>query len=488
MGSGQRSASYLWELALRKLFPKRTSLTRRESSISSFFDSSQIDDHTDGFYKYSQELLEEENQRLRSSNSTSASYTSALMAPVEYPALPYNVSSPDWNIFSSAVKYLDETADEDISEWLHSVLSVYSRVYTVSKIVMMAFLHYGVDLEDLPDGILSHLRRAEELVKSNSIVELIDSTESLYYAVYARLIMEIASVELCSTFTLEVRHLATYNSFILPEPAQLCRILLVCKRALDDPYVCSHINKELVKQHQDQFIRRSMNKLDSVGFILDDLVGYRRYVLSIINEKSSEFCRKWSKASMMYQMPTEEVLTIQSEKYLAFIPRRAVHQVVPTLDLPFIDPHTFSVDIWEREVIVDNRLATLAKLEGKCIGDVRREDNQRRLIDLVRGRKCICRSVCTCAWDCTLDVERHCPCSEQKLSLMVAKRRRSVALLPFGLRCSILARAIFQGIASLRADVNSISIVAEMDRALVVFMEEIRKQRLEATTSDGNPI
>lgn len=43
-----------------------------------------IDEHQDGFYKYSQEILEQERReemRLRSSNSTSTSYASAVSWP-----------------------------------------------------------------------------------------------------------------------------------------------------------------------------------------------------------------------------------------------------------------------------------------------------------------------------------------------------------------------------------------------------------------------
>ncbi|KAL4872718.1 hypothetical protein BDV12DRAFT_182749 [Aspergillus spectabilis] len=477
MGTTHRSTSHIWDLALRKLFPKRGSLSRDTDSQSSWcgIESSTVDDHTDGFYKYSQEVLEKE--RLRSSNSTTGSYESALMAPTERPSLPYTVSSPDWNIFSSSVRYLDEIDDGSACEWLGSVLGVWSRVYTISKVAVMAFMHYGVDLHDTPDSILAHIKRAEELVTSNSITDLVDNTESLYYALYAALIMEIAAADLCASFTLEIRRLVVNSAFILPEPSQLCKILFLCKQTLDDPSVCVNLNIELVKQHQKAYIRCGEEKVPVAGFILDDLVGYRRYALTLINNQTSEFCQRWNQPSVLYQMPPEEVLTLQSEKYLAFTPKSTVQRVTPALNLPFIEAKTVHPDIRERDLILDNRQATLAKLEGKCIGEVRRQDGRRRLIDLVRERKCICRSVCICALDCTLEVERSCPCAERMLSLMVAKRRNSVGPLPFGPRCNALAKAIFQGVASIRLDADDREISAELDRATMIFAEEIRKQR-----------
>ncbi|KAL4741010.1 hypothetical protein BDV11DRAFT_203800 [Aspergillus similis] len=484
MGSN-RSYSHLWDLTLRKFFPKRESLsgTTTDSRSQSSWGgpgSSPTDEHTDGFYKYSQEVLEQEKRdgfRLRSSDSTAGSYASALMGPSDRPPLPYTVSAPDWNIFSPYVKYLDELEDDSVCDWLGSVLSVWTSVYAVSKVVVMAFMHYGVELDDTPDGILAHTKRAEELVVSNSIIDLIDNTESLYYAVYARLIMEIAAADLCASFTLEVRRLATNNAFILPEPSQLCKILFNCKQALDGSTICVNLNKELVRQHQLDFIRRTSEKVQGAGFVLDDLIGYRQHAIRIVGDKSSDFCQKWGKASVLYEMPPEDVLALQSEKYLSLSPKSAVQQVVPLLKLPFIEPDTIPSSIRERDVIMDNRQATLAKLEGKCVGEARRMEGRRRLIDLVRERKCICRSVCICAHDCTQDVERHCPCSERLLSLMVAKRRNSVGPLPFGPRCSALAKAIFHGIASVRPDADDIELTAEIDRATMIFIEEVRKQR-----------
>ncbi|CBF89757.1 uncharacterized protein ANIA_10065 [Aspergillus nidulans FGSC A4] len=492
MGSN-RSYSHFWDLTLRKFFPKRESLsgtTTGSRSQSSWGGpgSSPTDEHTDGFYKYSQEVLEQEKHdgfRLRSSDSTAGSYASALMGPSDRPPLPYTVSAPDWNIFSPYVKYLDELENDSVCDWLGSVLSVWTGVYAVSKVVVMAFMHYGVELEDTPDGILAHTKRAEELVVSNSIIDLIDNTESLYYAVYARLIMEIAAADLCASFTLEVRRLATNSTFILPEPRQLCKILFNCKQALDGSTICVNLNKELVRQHQLDFIRRASDKIQDAGFVLDDLIGYRQHAIKIVSDKSSNFRQKWGKASVLYEMPPENVLALQSEKYLSLSPKPAVQQVVPLLRLPFIEPDTIPTSIRERDIIMDNRQATLAKLEGKCVGEARRTEGRRRLIDLVRERKCICRSVCICAHDCTQDVERHCPCSERLLSLMVAKRRNSVGPLPFGPRCSALAKAIFHGIASVRPDADDIELTAEIDRATMIFIEEVRKQRSANIFSHG---
>lgn len=301
--------------------------------------------------------------------------------------------------------------------------------------------------------------------------------------------MEIAAANLCASFTLEFRRLAPKSgSFILPEPGQLCKILYICKQTLDEPNVCINLNKELVTEYQKDYIRRSAERIRDGAFILDDLIGYRAHAFSIINDRSSEFCQSWNREGVLYEMPPKDVLALQSEKYLCFTPKHVVQQVAPALNLPFIEPHTIPKDVWDREIILDNRQATLAKLEGKTVGELRRKDGRRRLIDLVRERKCICRSICICAHECTLDVERRCPCSERMLSLMVAKRRNSVGPLPFGPRCSALAKSTFQSIASVRPDVDDLELSVEIDRAIILLCEEIRKQRSAAAMTSGTII
>lgn len=68
------------------------------------------------------------------------------MGPTDKPPLPFTVSSPDWNTFSSFIKTLEGIEDESSREFLSSILLVWSRVYSVSKVVVMAFMHYGVEV------------------------------------------------------------------------------------------------------------------------------------------------------------------------------------------------------------------------------------------------------------------------------------------------------------------------------------------------------
>lgn len=70
-----------------------------------------------------------------------------LMAPIPRPTLPYTISSPEWNIFSEAVKTLEDAIDDDASDWIHSVLSIFAKVYAVAKIVVTILMYYGIEVQ-----------------------------------------------------------------------------------------------------------------------------------------------------------------------------------------------------------------------------------------------------------------------------------------------------------------------------------------------------
>ncbi|KAL5365197.1 phosphatase 2C-like domain-containing protein [Aspergillus floccosus] len=497
MGTTHRFVSHLWDMALNKLFPKRASCNRNNSSLlprETFFSfdsytsgNTTRSEHADGFYMYSQDLLEEARRRdaqLRTSaDSTDISYTSALMS-VERSPLPYTVSSPDWNIYSDSVRCLDQGPEEDVFEWLDSVLSVFSRVYAVAKIVVIILMHYGIEVEDCPDSILAHLRRAEDVATAQSVVDLVDAVENLYYACYARLMLEIANVELCATYELDVKHLSNKSSasFLLPEPNHLLKIYLCCREVLDAPNICHEINMALVHQYQDAYIRQAHRITAEGGFILDELLGYRACVMGVLTDRSSLFHQHWD-PEPLYTMPPAELLSALSEKYLAFVPKAPVVDPVPGTELPWVSSNGVDSERWERQTIRAHRQATLAKLEHRAIGDVRRDDGRRRLRDYLSERQCVCRATCTCASACTADPERPCPCAERMRRIAIV-RHRGPHRRSLGVRSNSLAKAIFEGVAAMRRDVDDFAIAVDLERGMELIGEELAREMHEKTISD----
>ncbi|KAI9043797.1 uncharacterized protein KD926_002687 [Aspergillus affinis] len=177
---------------------------------------------------------------------------------------------------------------------------------------------------------------------------------------------------------------------------------------------------------------------------LDDLPGYRRDIMSVASDSSSPFRQKWTNGTLLYDMPPEEVLTVLSEKYLALTPKVIFLDKLPKSELPFVNSELADPEVWERELIKDHRQATLAKLEGKSVGDVRREDD-RAPVERIRQGKQI------------------------QMRVLLVKRRKGVSSRNF----------------CLRRDVEDQEIAKEFDRALLLLVEEIQKQRLTAAKANG---
>ncbi|KAL1992490.1 hypothetical protein VTN49DRAFT_4522 [Thermomyces lanuginosus] len=88
---------------------------------------------------------------------------------------------------------------------------------------------------------------------------------------------------------------------------------------------------------------------------------------------------------------------------------------VPEVNLLFVGPETVGAAIWERGIIKAHRAQTLAKLEGKTIGQVRRDEDNFNVLHYVQEQKCVCVSTCSCADNCTNFPERKCPCASRWL-------------------------------------------------------------------------
>ena len=166
----RKSPSRLWGLVRQKVFHKRPStpsdqLTYLSDSLSTNEELCRVKaEQENSMDSYSQSMMEKERKKMQAlaqqrSDSTDVSYHSAvsqlqsleinltkvqLMIP-ERPALPFTISAPEWNVYSSAVKYLEIQIDE-AQEWLASVLRVFTKVYTISKIFVMILRHYGVEV------------------------------------------------------------------------------------------------------------------------------------------------------------------------------------------------------------------------------------------------------------------------------------------------------------------------------------------------------
>lgn len=286
----------------------------------------------------------------------------------------------------------------------------------------------------------------------------------------------MAGIELCAQYKLDSRPPSNRRQFYLPEPDCMYRILVMIKDVLDSSCVSERVHDATVHRYLGDYTRRLWRKEMDKGFNIDDLLGYRSFAKSIASDRSGEFIQKWiTLVPLFYETPPELIVVI-SEKYFTIIPRVTVEGDIPTSDLPFIDLKPGNYALWEKGIIKDHRLAALARLEGKLLGELRRGQGKLLLL-LVKQHKCVCMSYCRCAGECTGNPERACPCSERQLRIMLSRNRKGPGRFKFATRTNTMGRAFFESLTFLKRSARDEHLVTELRDATEVFEMEILKER-----------
>lgn len=424
------------------------------------------------------------------------------MAPRSRHSCPYTVSSDEWVSSSpsssaapSQVLSLHDLTQVQLASHFGAVLKIFTKIFAIAKVMHVVFLAYGLEvfwsllthlrtetdvsllqLDHAEMGLLLWIKRAEVEIRTDSLATLIEVVENLFYVLYSRLVMEMASIELCALFKMEARPMTTRLKFVLPEPNHLYRILLACKDFLDSPVICEVVQKDLVSQYQQNYIHRITLK-HSEKVPLDDILGFRRFAVNIVSDRTSIYYQKWNTLITIFDSIPADIMAVLAEKYLTVVPRIVPEDDVPFSELPFVRLQVINPVLWAKETILDHRIATLAKLQGRSVGEERREDGRFRLLSLAKQQKCICISVCSCAYDCTYNVERQCPCAEAQLRLMLARRRRGTGPSDFAMRATTLGRVCFEGLANLKRNVSEDELELEISNMFEIFELEIQKER-----------
>lgn len=337
--------------------------------------------------------------------------------------------------------------------------------------------HILDQLDDTETGLSYWISRAETEVRSGELAVVIEIAENLFYALYSRMIIEMAGIELCALFKIELRSATGSRQLHLPDPNHMYRIFLACKDNLDNYNVCELLQEGIVHKWQNAFVRRLATKETEKGFTPDDMLGYRRFAQNVVSDHRSAYVSKWRSLVPFFPSIPKEILIIMSEKWFTVMPKATPPDDVPVSELPFIDLKLANPAQWEKELILDHRLASMGKLEGRSIGDERRDDPKIRLLYLAKCHKCICTSTCLCSKECTRYVESACPCSERYVRLMTARLSKEPGPFDFSARANTAARACWEGLAMLRRDVSDEAFLLEWSEAFAVFELEIQKER-----------
>jgi hypothetical protein len=313
---------------------------------------------------------------------------------------------------------------------------------------------------------------------------LLKTIEDLYYAIYARLNIEIGNVQLCESFHFDIRRLALNQKGMtdgyLPEPSHLNLIFQACKLLLRSDAICGFLDKEIVRQHQADFVRRAVETSAANGYVPEDLLGYRRYIQKLVSDPQSPFCRKWCGLNPVYKSAPGLVLATLSEKYLVILPKEKKRleneQIRKNAIARIIDPYKF-----ERNRVLANREASSALLEGMTVGEYRRIEGKRSLTEYVHEAKCICFGFCSCALECTRRPDKGCPCSGRMSVICATEEPERGQNFPD--RCSELAEAIFEGLGAAKRGTTVEEIAMELKTGLDLFHGEVigyRRSWLEA--------
>ena len=335
-------------------------------------------------------------------------------------------------------------------------------------------------MDDAPSGIKFHIKRAESQMGSDSTSGMLKAIEELYYALYARIHIEIGHVQLCDSFRANKGkfHAGHSNMDPLPQPSHLNVIFHACKEVLKANDVCTFLNKEIIQQHQTDYVRWAVDNCARQGYYPVDQLGFRQYILRLVANPSSPAFKQWYGLNPALKSAPGNVLAALSEKYLDILPkehRGRENEVVKSRVLMSIpDPHT-----QERYRVMSNREATGALLNGTTVGEFRRIEGTWALKDYAANGRCICFGFCICANQCTRNPDRPCPCSSRMATICANQEIEPQKM--FSERYGDLAEAIFEGLCVSKQGISAEDMAKELRLGLELFHEEFLDYRREYT-------
>ncbi|KAI2725623.1 hypothetical protein CBS147317_1305 [Penicillium roqueforti] len=409
----------------------------------------------------------------------------------------YTVSSDDWVMVPSVpspttpTKLVVPENMDPVEESIHLgvIVRIFGKLYTMSKMMEIILLYYGAEPDNYQTGLPYWIRRSEQNIRSQKIAVLVDTVENLYYALYARITIELACIELCGSYPVDTSALRVEMPFLMPEADHLYRIVLAFKEVLDSPEICAILRTDIIAYFQQGYINQIMKKKSQNEVPFFDPLGYRPFAMRTVSYRQGAYCQKWKGLIPFFDLIPAETMAVMSEKYLTMTPVSIPPDDVPFEELPWIPLEDVPTTVWDTDVVKDNRLSDTAKGLGTTIGELRRTESIPRLYNLARRRKCICNSICGCSWECTDKNRRDCPCAERHVRIMATKRglayRRNLPAPAFPATASTTARMFFEGLAELKRDVKAADIANVLNHAFELFSLLIARER-EMTSRGGS--
>lgn len=313
---------------------------------------------------------------------------------------------------------------------------------------------------------------------------LLVAVEDLFYALIARLNIEVQNIDLCQSFHFDLRNMKPSLRFLekkcLPEPRHLRLILEACIELLKSDYICGQLNTELIRAQETDYIQQTLEMGAQVGCFTNDPQGYRRYIASLITNPDSPYRVKWHGLNPIYDAAPSMILATLSEKYIGVLTKEKKdglieeeeekeeeqqrHQLLPANGLV-----ERSQD--EMRHVLAHRESAYAILNNISVGEYRRREGQWQLGVYAKSNLCICFSLCSCSRRCTIKGARKCPCTSRLNSY--SSERRPDFKLSFIEKCSDLAATLFEGLSAAYRGMSVFNMMLDLNAGLDNFHEEI---------------
>lgn len=329
-------------------------------------------------------------------------------------------------------------------------------------------------MDDTPAGIMFHIHRAESVMGSEMTSLMLKTAEDLYYAVYARLNIEITNIDICDGYRFDIRDMAgAEKRDKLPEPSHLGLMFRACKEVLRSEEICELLNKEIIRQHQANYVRWAVEKSAREGYYPKDQLGYRQYILRLVAHPQSPGLLQWYGLNTVYMQDPAAALTALTEKYLYILKKERGGLECKANGSPPMEDREISENIRA----MANREASSAMLNGMTVGEFRRIEGTLPLKEYAARMMCICFNFCFCAGTCTKKAHKPCPCST-KMS-QVCKEQETEPRKTFDERYRDLAEAILEGLCVTGEGTTEEHMAAELRTGLDLFHQELIDFRRE---------
>lgn len=325
-------------------------------------------------------------------------------------------------------------------------------------------------------SILAYVEKAEQELENGTVIDFIFAIEELYSCLYARLDIEIGLIHFCSSFVGNGQNRRSKTQPQFPEPEHTYSILATCKSALEDPSVCSAFDNRMISYHQNYYVAEMTRRYRMHGNLPLDHTGFRAHVYETIKNPRSHTFRHWCQIYPVLGHLHLDILAFLSEKYIPMYPRTSHKYGYATFSAPGPYDSAENVAAWAENMKCAHRMCALARIEGKAIGQLRREENRFNIVRYASEQKCICLDVCSCSRLCTRSGNTRCPCSGRWMRGFHLYQPAYEAT--FREKSTVMGELTYESLVALKRDLPEHLVHRELLAGINIIREEMIKQRI----------